>query len=367
MMNGKGKYLVAAVGLLFLALIFWYFSTILAFIGIAVVLSFIGRPVVDFLNKLKIKNHPVPSGISAGLTLVLLWTVMVIFFRTFIPMVMEEAKELSKIDVQAAVQSLQEPIEKIEAFVSKYSTEGGDFKIQTLITENLSSVLKFSDISALFGSLAGTVGGLIIALFSISFITFFFLKDSSLFVDAVVLFAPADNEYGVRHVLDTIKNLLMRYFVGLFFEVIMVGTLVTIGLSIVGVGFSHAVVIGLFAGLMNVIPYIGPIIGTTFGLIIGIATNLDADFYTQVVPLLGYTALVFLIVQLIDNILFQPLIYSNSVNAHPLEIFLVILFAGSMSGILGMMLAIPGYTILRVIAKEFFNQYRFVRKLTEKI
>ncbi|MCZ4693196.1 AI-2E family transporter [Ancylomarina euxinus] len=366
-MNGKGKYLIAAVGLLFLGLIFWYFSAILAYIGIAVVLSFIGRPVVDFLNKATIKKHPIPTSVSAGLTLALLWLVMVVFFRTFIPMIVEEAKQLSNIDVQSAVRSLDEPIRNIEAFISKYSTEGGDFKIQAVITENLSSVLKFSDISSIFGSLAGTVGGLFIALFSISFITFFFLKDSSLFVDSLVLFVPEKNEEGVRHVLDSIKNLLMRYFVGLFFEVILVGTMVTIGLSIVGMGFSHAVVIGLFAGLINVIPYIGPIIGTMFGLIIGIATNLDVDFYTQVVPLLGYTALVFFIVQLIDNILFQPLIYSNSVNAHPLEIFLVILFAGSMSGILGMMLAIPAYTIFRVIAKEFFNKYRFVRKLTEKI
>ncbi|RXQ96851.1 AI-2E family transporter [Ancylomarina salipaludis] len=366
-MNGKGKYLIAAVGLLFFCLIFWYFSAILAYIGIAVVLSFIGRPVVDFLNKATIKKRTVPTSVSAGLTLALLWLVMIVFFRTFIPMVVEEARQLSDIDVQSAVHSLDEPIRNIEAFVSKYSTEGSNFKIKALITENLSSILKFSDISSVFGSLAGTVGGLFIALFSISFITFFFLKDSSLFVDSLVLFVPEKNEEGVRHVLDTIKNLLMRYFVGLFFEVILVGTMVTIGLTIVGMGFSHAVVIGLFAGLINVIPYIGPIIGALFGLIIGIATNLNVDFYTQVVPLLGYTALVFLIVQLIDNILFQPLIYSNSVNAHPLEIFIVILLAGSMSGILGMMLAIPAYTIFRVIAKEFFNKYRFVRKLTEKI
>jgi len=159
----------------------------------------------------------------------------------------------------------------------------------------------------------------------------------------------------------------MRYFVGLFCEVILVGILVTIGLSIVGLPFSTAVVIGLFAGLMNVIPYIGPMIGASFGLIIGIATNLHVDFYTQMLPLLGYMAIVFALVQVIDNVLFQPLIYSNSVNAHPLEIFLVIIMAGSLAGIMGMMLAIPFYTILRVIAKEFFNQYRIVKKLTEGI
>ena len=63
----------------------------------------------------------------------------------------------------------------------------------------------------------------------------------------------------------------------------------------------------------------------------------------------------------------KPTLYSERVKAHPLEIFLVILIAGSLAGILGMLLAIPSYTVLRVFAKEFFSQFRLVRKLTEKI
>jgi predicted PurR-regulated permease PerM len=78
-------------------------------------------------------------------------------------------------------------------------------------------------------------------------------------------------------------------------------------------------------------------------------------------------AIVFISVQIIDNILFQPLIYSSSVKAHPLEIFLVIMAAGSLAGVLGMFLAIPTYTIIRVIAKEFFDNMKLVRKLTESL
>jgi len=366
-MNGKGKYVLVALGLILLGLLVWYFSNIVAYILISVVLSFIGRPVVDFLNKLKIKNWRFPSALSAGLTLLLLWFVMVLFFRTFIPMIASQAKDLSNIDVDAAMQSLNEPIQNLEGVIAKYSTEGEAFHLKTVLVKSFSSFIKVSDVSSIFSSLAGTLGNIFIALFSISFITFFFLKDSSLFAEGVVLLVPVKHEDGVRHVLETIKNLLMRYFVGLFFEVILVGFLVTMGLTIVGVNFSTAVVIGLFAGMMNVIPYIGPIIGATFGIIIGLATNLHADFYTQILPLLGYMAIVFACVQVIDNILFQPLIYSNSVNAHPLEIFIVIIMAGSLAGIIGMMLAIPAYTILRVIGKEFFNQYRFIEKLTKNI
>lgn len=366
-MNEKGKYFIVALGLVLLGLLFWYFSNIVAYVLISFVLSFIGRPVVDFLNGLKIKNWRVPSALSAGVTLVLLWTVMILFFRTFIPMIASQAQDLSNIDVNAAAQSLEEPIQKLEALVTKYSAAGESFNLKAVLIENITSFVKISDVSSIFGSLAGTLGNLFIALFSISFITFFFLKDSSLFTDGVVLMVPAKREEGVHHVLDSIKNLLMRYFVGLFFEVILVGFMVTVGLTIIGIPFSTAVVIGLFAGMMNVIPYIGPIIGACFGVIIGIATNLDLDFYTGILPILGYMAIVFATVQIIDNILFQPLIYSNSVNAHPLEIFIVIIMAGSMAGILGMVLAIPTYTLIRVIAKEFFNNYRFVKKLTQKI
>ncbi|WP_372752624.1 AI-2E family transporter [Labilibaculum sp.] len=366
-MDGKGKYYIVALGFILLALLFWYFSNIVTYVLISVVLSFIGRPVVDFLNGLKIKKWQFPSVLSAGLTLILLWLIMIMFFRTFIPMIAAQAQDLSNIDVNAAAQSLEEPMQKLEAFIVQYSIGGEAFNLKAVLVKNISSIVKVSDVSDVFGSLVGTLGNVFIALFSISFITFFFLKDSSLFTEGVVLLVPARNEEGVRHVLDSIKNLLMRYFVGLFFEVILVGFMVTIGLTIVGLPFSTAVVIGLFAGIMNVIPYIGPIIGACFGMMIGIATNLDADFYTGIIPLLGYMAIVFATVQIIDNILFQPLIYSNSVNAHPLEIFIVIIMAGSMAGILGMMLAIPAYTILRVIAKEFFNKYRFVKKLTEKI
>jgi predicted PurR-regulated permease PerM len=147
----------------------------------------------------------------------------------------------------------------------------------------------------------------------------------------------------------------------------MVGLLDTIGLSIIGIEFNHAVLIGLFCGLFNVIPYLGPWMGAIVGLLIGAALNINASFMEHTLPLLGMMTIVFLSVQIIDNVLFQPLIYSSSVKAHPLEIFLVIMAAGSMAGVLGMFLAIPTYTIIRVVAKEFFDNMKLVRKLTESL
>jgi len=173
--------------------------------------------------------------------------------------------------------------------------------------------------------------------------------------------------YIENYVLNSIKKLLTRYLIGIIIEVIGVITLVSLGLIIIGIDFQSALVIGLVAGVFNVIPYVGPLIGSTIGVLIGFATHLNLDFYSELVPLLVYMAIVFSIVQIIDNVIFQPFIYSSSVNAHPLEIFIVIMMAASLAGIIGMILAVPSYTILRVFAKEFFNNFKLVKKLTEKI
>lgn len=118
---------------------------------------------------------------------------------------------------------------------------------------------------------------------------------------------------------------------------------------------------------MNVIPYLGPLIGATIGIIIGIISSLSLGAYTSILPLSLTIAAVFSVSNLIDNMVLQPLIYSTSVKAHPIEIFLVIIIAGSLFGITGMILAVPAYTVLRVIAREFFSEFRLVKKLTENM
>ena len=188
-----------------------------------------------------------------------------------------------------------------------------------------------------------------------------------MFSQAILLIIPDKHVEATKHALASTQRLLMRYFTGILLQITGIITLVTIGLTIVGVGFKHSLVIGLMAGMFNVIPYIGPLLGTVFGILLGMATHLEMDFYTELLPMAGWMLLVFIIVQITDNVIFQPLIYSSSVNAHPMEIFLVIMIAGSLAGIAGMILAIPTYTIIRVFAKEFFNKIKVVKKLTEKI
>jgi predicted PurR-regulated permease PerM len=367
-MNQLARYIILGTGIAIVLFLLWYFSSIVGYVLISAVFSIIGKPIVDIIGKINIRGWHPPKAIGAIITLLTLWFLFILFFRVMIPLVVSQINELSTVNVAGMVSNFNKPLQSIDAFIQEYlpaSAKG--FSIQEYLIDKLSSVVNVSILTNLFSSTANIIGNLVVAAFSISFITFFFLKDEGLFFEGVTIVFPEKYERSIRHALISINKLLRRYFVGILFQSTGIMILDTLGLIVIGLPFKTALVIGLFRGVLNVIPYVGPIIGTILGLIIGVATNLQLDFTSEMVPLLIYMTIVFVSVQLIDNIVFQPLIFSSSVHAHPLEIFIVLLIAGSVGGILGMLLAIPGYTVLRVFAKEFFNNFRVVRKLTEKI
>lgn len=365
--QGKTRNILIVTGFLVILFLVWYFSSIVTYILISAVLSLVGRPVVRFFRNLKLYRFSVSNSVAAFLTLVIIWIVFIGAFRFLIPLLIKEFEQLSTINFKSVIEVIEEPFRRFMDFMGEDTGNANDGRLPEMLKAQLGEHINFSQLTDVFGFVAGTVGELFITVFSVSFITFFFLKEENMFRDGILLVTPSEYEDKVTRILHSVYNLLRRYFIGLIFEVTMVGFLVTLGLTIVGVGFSHAVVIGLFCGLFNVIPYLGPWMGAIVGLLIGIAINLNADFNSYTLPLLGLMLLVFIIVQVIDNILFQPLIYSSSVKAHPMEIFLVIMAAGSVAGILGMILAIPSYTIVRVIAKEFLDNLKIVRKLTENL
>ena len=364
-MNNIGKYCLGGFALAVVGFLCWYFSSIIAYIFIAVIISFLGRPVMNCLERLEIKGYHIPGGLRAAIALICIWVVFILFFYTVIPLVSQEFQSLSDISITNIVNKLEDPLADLEQGLKRFGILESDQDVKEYIVTNLKSVVDVTQIQNIFGSLAGTISSIFIALFSVTFMAFFFLKDSKLFYRMLLTIVPTRYGEGVGNALDSIQKLLMRYFIGITFEVLIVMGLNILGLTIVGLPFNNAVLIGLITGITNVIPYIGPLIGAAFGLSVGIATNVDVDFYTVVFPLLIYMSIVFIITQLIDNVVLQPLIYGNSVHAHPMEIFLVILIAGNLAGIPGMILAIPGYTVLRVILREFFNKYKLVKSLTK--
>ncbi|MDX2430633.1 MAG: AI-2E family transporter [Bacteroides sp.] len=360
--------LLVAAGVIILALLVWRFSNIVAYIIVASVLALIARPLVRVIGKFRIGTWHLPISIRALLALLVIWTVFFGFFRLFIPLVATEAQELSNIDSELIVQEFAGPIQHLEQWIGKLSLmDVHDFSLMDEIQSRLSNVMSIETVTDMLSNLVSILGNLAWAFLAISFITFFLLREEKLIAGYIVTIFPKDKEKAFAHALGSIERLLRRYFVGILLQISGILIMVTLGMTIIGVGFRLGLVIGLVAAVLNIIPYLGPLIGASLGVLLGVAANLDMDFASQLVPLMGYMTLVFVFTQLTDNMVFQPFIFGNSVYAHPIEILIVIMAAGSLAGIVGMILAIPTYTVIRVLAKEFFNNFRVVRKLTEKI
>lgn len=366
-MNRLTKRISLIIGALLIGLSLYFFAAIWLYIILAAIISLIVRPFTKLTQKIKIRKKQIPSGVTAGVGLFLFWFLLFIFLKTFIPLIINEANELSKINTVALESQFHQPIKYAQELLDELIIQNQDFNFKEYFSDKLTNILSLEHVKGFLSGTIGMIGNIFIAIFAISFISFFFIKDNQLLMNGILALVPNEQEHHVKVIVGKITKLLSRYFTGLIIEVLAIIFMVTIGLWIVGVAFSHAIVIGLIAGMLNVIPYIGPLIGMAFGTIIGLATELTNEIPDNLYFIFLGIIAVFLIAQLIDNFVLQPLIYSNSVNASPLEIFLVILMAGTIGGISGMILAIPFYTIFRVIAKETLSHFKVIDKLTKGI
>jgi predicted PurR-regulated permease PerM len=352
-------------GILLLLACAWYFRNIVVYILVSGVLSIMGRPLVDLFCKIRIKKWSFPRPLSALITLLIIWGLVILFFVIFIPLITTQINYFSTIDSSKIVQLIQGPIDKVESLfraINKNVTD--EFSIQDLISKKVSGVLSIGMIQSFIGSMMGVLGNVLVAIFSITFITFFFLKDQQLFFESILMWVPDKYLDNVTRALFSIKKLLTRYFIGILIQSTCIMILITIGMTIAGINFQQALVMGLILGILNVIPYVGPWIGLFIAIIMGVASHMNQDFTTVVIPLVYYMFIVEAITHLIDNVVFQPVIFSSSVKAHPLEIFIVVLASGFAAGIPGMILGIPAYTVLRVLAREFFYNFKAVQKIT---
>lgn len=352
-------------GILLLLACAWFFRNIVVYILVSGVFSIMGRPLVDLFCKIRIKRWSFPRPLSALLTLVTIWGFIILFFITFVPLVTRQINYFSTIDSEKIVQIVAGPINKVENLVRAINKDiPHNITIQDYIIKKVAGILNIDMIQNFIGSLLGILGNIIIAIFSITFITFFFLKDQRLFYESILMWVPDKYVENVTRALNSIKNLLTRYFIGIVIQSTCIMILVTVGMTIAGIDFQQALVMGLIIGILNVIPYAGPWIGLAIAITMGVASHINQDITTVVVPLVTYMIIVEVVTHLIDNIVFQPVIFSNSVRAHPLEVFIVVLAAGFAAGIPGMILGIPAYTVLRVFAREFFYNFKAVQKIT---
>lgn len=363
--NSILKYVLGILAALVGIYLIWYFRTIFLYVIIAAALTIICGPLVRLFKQIRIGKRTIPSWLAALLTLVVILGVGVGFFMLMIPLVSSKLSELSGVDINGMVKSLEAPLASFEHFLHEYfAINVSEESIVENVGRHLAEFFDMNDISKVLSSIVSVVANFVMLAFSVLFIAFFFLKDDKLFVNMLLAITPNRLEQNVRHAMSSISNLLSRYLIGILCESLSMMILVAVPLIICGYPVSTAFFIGIIIGLLNVIPYLGPWIGFAISFLIGIALvsaqmSLGFIFFS--------IAITVLCAQVIDNLLLQPFLYSNSVKAHPLEIFLVILMAGKVGGVFGMIVAIPAYTVLRVIAKEFFNHLKVVQKLTRNL
>ena len=358
-------YLIKLGGLAIIAFLCWYFKNILIYIVVAFVVSLIGRPIMKLLRRIRIGKFRIPNWLSAVLTIVLIMGFLILIITQLVPMVANIVRDASVLNARTYLDS--NPVGRInEWLIGLFPSLGADFDLVAVIMEKVRELVSFSNVSGLVGSVASLVSSAFVGLFSVVFISFFFLKDSGLFERIICALVPDRIEQTMNKTLNDIKQLLSRYFVGLTLEMLGVALIDFFGLWLIArLDFSYAIGIAFIAGILNVIPYVGPLMGEAIGVILGVVlkvglgAGLDVNVWVFALIILA----IMLTAQLIDNFIYQPVIYSTSIKAHPLEIFIVLLIAGHIGGTVGMLVAIPAYTVVRVIALRFFHRFKPIQRL----
>jgi len=329
-------------------------QSIVFYILIAAVVSLIGRPVVQLLKKIKFGNT-----LSSVTTIAILMTTFFGVVSLLLPVIFEQAKNLSLLNVNAFEATATKLINELSIYLRDYGVD-----LQSWVDRSLAEV-DYSFLPDAINTVLNGLSGFTVGVFSVIFISFFFLKDSGLLERMVMVFVADKNVTRVEKSILSIKNLLSRYFIGLLVQITVLFVIYTLVLLIFGI--PNAVTIALVCALLNIIPFLGPIIGTFLIVFLTMTSNLDASFATVTLPKTIYVLIGFTIGQLIDNFLTQPYVFSTSVKSHPLEIFITILVGGLLFGPLGMIIAVPSYTALKVIFKEFYAHNKIVKALTKNI
>ena len=319
--------------------------SVLSPLFIGFIIAWLFSPLVEKITK---------KGMSRILASIIVYVIFILFlflfFRLFIPVLYEEINEL--------LSSLPDIISKISDFINnsfdKVSIEGIDstsIKDGILVginaySSNLSNSLPnmvFSGISSLASGIGTIFFGLIIGLYM--------LFDFDNITDTFIRFLPEKNRKEAYKLLTDIGTEVRKSVNGTLLVACMVFICDTIGFA--AIGLRSALLFGLFCGITDLIPYIGPYLGTTVATIVGLTQS----------PLIGIGILIVaIIVQMIESYILQPIVMSKAINLHPVAIIVGLLIFGHFFGIIGMILATPILSIFKVIWRFLDNKYEFFKE-----
>jgi predicted PurR-regulated permease PerM len=277
------------------------------------------------------------TGVAAAVGLLLYWCLPAAFtqMRALQSAVTPEG-------VAALIDRAERFLQTLPAFLGAADLDLSD-SIRAFVAGHVRDAVTFvPDLLAFLGNLV-----------LVPFLLFFILKDGPTLRKSFIAWAPNRYFEFVLNLLNKMDRQLGNYLRGKLITTLVVAALSTAALWVIGV--DSYLILGVVAGLANLIPYIGPVFGTALAVAVSM---LNGD------PLRTGIAVVaaFIVVQLIDNLVLNPLVVARNVKLHPVTVLLVVIIGGKFFGVLGMLLAIPAAAVLKVAARETalsVRRYRF--------
>jgi predicted PurR-regulated permease PerM len=338
------------------------FLKIVIYITISMVLFLLAYPLTYKLERIKFGKRRMPDGLAALVTVLAIVGLVFGLFNIIIPPLVTEVRFLSNLNFYDVMHNILAQFPSARETLLKL---GNEKDLETNMVNHATQLLNTQNITSVVNNLFGYFGTIAGGSLCVLFITFFLLKDEQIVKQSLLTITPTGLEGAMRDVFTTSKKMLSKYFAGLFIDMFIVGASAMIGLSLFGI--KNALLISFVAGIMNLIPYIGSVITMIIAIFLGVSGCISSGNYELIGPTINKIFFTLLSINLIDGLVIQPLIFSNSVKAHPLEIFIVTLMAATIGGIPGMIVALPVYTLIRIVAKEFLTHVKFFRKISENI
>lgn len=331
--------------------------SVLIYLMIALVLTIVGSPMVEKLTQ----RTKMPNWAATILVMGLFVGLVLGFIAMCIPLLISQGENLSLLDLNDIEHKINILYDQIAQYLAQHNIDITKvFKRDAFFNQ-----IDFQFIPNFINSLISVVSEFGVGLASVLFISFFFLKDKFIFSQQFKGVLPEANRHNWIQAIRKSNQLLSRYFTGL---ILQLGVIFVIYLTVLLIfGIPNAFIIAFICAVLNIVPYIGPLIASVLAGILTMISHINLDFSTEILPTTLYVMIGFWVAQLIDNNLTGPIIFSNSVKSHPLEIFLVVLIAGNLSGIIAMIIAVPLYTTLKVVLKEFFPENKIIQLLTRSI
>lgn len=329
------KSALVLAGIVVLGLLLYYYGTLVGYAIIAMIFSYILDPLVNRMQAAGMNRTTAITITLSALILTLVW-----ISTNIIPVV---AKQMVELAGQLNIQNIQNITRQIE----RRLIEDFTFLPRGFLSDKLMQIIReLFDVGELPSALSSIIGiftNIFSAALVIPFATFFFLKDGSKIRRNILQLVPNKYFETTLSLIDKIETRLGIYFRSVLLQSIIVALTSWIGLSIVGL--NNALSVGIAVGLANTIPYFGPIIGYILSIIVSI---IEVGDFSLVLP----CVIAILMVQLLDNLVLQPLIFSRSADIHPVAILFIILIGAETAGILGMLIAIPIATVVKITINQ---------------